>query len=200
MENLKNQLFDIDIPGPSPFRGCYLVAEPFLKESYFRHAVICLSDYEEGKEAMGLVMNRLTNLSLQELIEDVTAKKPVPIFCGGPMSGDRLFYMHTLGDIITDSQRVSDGLWIGGDFNEIIQYVNAGYQIDGDIRFFLGYSGWSPQQLEQEIRDRVWAVAPSPLPSKVLTDDNDAYWHRFVRHLGPAYRGWRFHPHNPHVN
>lgn len=200
MENLKNKLFDIDIPGPSPTRGCFLVAEPFLKESYFRHAVICLSDYERGREAMGLVMNRLTNLTLQELIEGVTLKKPVPIFCGGPMSSDRLFYMHTLGDIITDSQKVSDGLWIGGDFDEVMQYVNDGYRLDGYLRFFLGYSGWSPEQLDQEVSDKVWAVAPATRLSEVLTGDNDTYWHRFVRDLGPAYRGWRFHPHNPHVN
>lgn len=95
MENLKNQLFDIDIPGLSPFRGCYLVAEPFLKESYFRHAVICLSDYEEGKEAMGLVMNRLTNLSLQELIEDVTAKKAgADILWWSDVKRQALLYAH----------------------------------------------------------------------------------------------------------
>ncbi|WP_301754121.1 YqgE/AlgH family protein, partial [uncultured Muribaculum sp.] len=71
-----------------------------MKEKYFNHAVICLIDYEIGETSMGIVMNKMTNYTLSDLISTVTRKEPIPIYCGGPMSCDRLYFIHTLGDII----------------------------------------------------------------------------------------------------
>ena len=198
----KSLLFNIDIPsGTAPAPGAFLVSEPFLREEYFNHSVIALVEYEPGGEAMGVVLNNESEYTLQELIEGVETQEPIPVYCGGPVGNDRLFFIHTLGDVIPETQPLGNGLWVGGNFDAILSIVNDGYKLDGSIRFFLGYSGWSNGQLEDELSRNVWVVAPRlEEASEMLSGDGDAYWHRAVRSLGPSFRGWLYHPRNPMVN
>lgn len=152
MIDFDNTIFNIDIPGGKPDIGALLISEPFLREDYFHHSVICIADYAPDSTAMGIVLNRLTGYTLQNIIEAVR------------------------------------------------EYVNLGYPLEGYLRFFLGYSGWSRLQLDEEISNRVWAVTESTDYSSMLTGSEDPYWHRYVRMLGKRFRGWRFHPRNPHAN
>ncbi len=201
MIDFESILFNIDISsGRIPRCGSLLVAEPFLREQYFHHAVICLVDYEPRGSAMGIVLNNQTSYTLQDLLPAVTKKTPIPIFCGGPMSCDRLYFMHTLGDLIPDSRPVTDELWIGGDFDAMVSLVNDGYASEGNIRFFLGYSGWDTGQLDEELLKNVWAVTDIPDMSKLMVGAEDAYWHNIVREMGSRFKGWRYHPRNPHSN
>ncbi len=201
MIDFESLLFNIDINARRiPRPGSLLVAEPFLRERYFHHAVICLVDYEPRGSAMGIVLNSRTSYTLQDLLPAVKSGRPIPIYCGGPMSCDRLYFMHTLGDLIPNSRRVCDGLWIGGDFDTMLSIVNDGYLLDGHIRFFLGYSGWDADQLDGELLKSVWAVTDIPSIDELLSGEEDSYWHRIVRTMGAHYRGWLYHPRNPHSN
>lgn len=202
MLDFASLLFNIDFPSRLPVAGSLLIAEPFLRESYFNHAVICLVEHDAGEGSMGVVLNRLTGHTLGELVEGVAeCAAGEPVYCGGPMSCDRLYYLHTLGpDIIPGAQPVGNGLWIGGDFEMMKQYVNAGYPIAGHVRFFIGYSGWDAGQLDGELRKHVWAVTDWSSPAVLLEDSEDHFWHRHVRALGPDFRGWRYHPLNPRAN
>lgn len=200
MINFESVIFNIDICKRVPHPGTLLVAEPFLREQYFNHAVICLIDYAIGKESMGIVLNRATGYTLNSLVSKVTVKTDIPVFCGGPMSCDRLYFIHTLGDIIPDSREIRPGLYIGGDFNAMLDYVNSGYPIEGKIRFFIGYSGWDIGQLDGELRKNVWAVTDITDNSSLLSGEENQYWHNLVRSMGKSYRGWLYHPQNPMMN
>lgn len=201
MKQIERLLFNIDIPKRRAYPGALLVSEPFLRESYFNHAVICLIDYDKSGTAMGLVMNKMTNYKLSDLVSSVNRTNPIPVYCGGPMSCDRLFFIHTLGDdIIAGAQPITEGLYIGGDFDAMMDYVNSGYPLEGHIRFYLGYSGWGAGQLDDELRRNVWAVASVTNPSKLLSGAEDGYWHNQVRLMGYNYRGWLYHPQNPRLN
>ena len=158
MKDLDQFLNRIDLPRINPSSGALLVAEPFLRESYFNHAVIYLVDYGDGESSMGIVMNKTTNYLLSDLLNNVTRREPVPVYCGGPLSGDRLYFIHRLGDIIPGAKHIADGMYIGGDFDCMIDYVNAGYPLEGFVRFCLGYSGWDVGQLDDELKNNVWAV------------------------------------------
>lgn len=200
MKYIDTNIFNIDLPSATPALGAILIAEPFLAENWFRHSVICMVDYEAGQPAMGVVMNRPSGQSLDALIDGVTTDSPIPVWVGGPMSLDRLYFIHTLGDLIPGSRPIARGLFIGGDLDEMLTYINGGLSIEGNVRFFVGYSGWSPGQLEQEIAEHVWAVdTPQPI-SELLTGGEDRYWHRYVRRLGPSHRHWLYHPINSHLN
>ncbi|MDE6048246.1 MAG: YqgE/AlgH family protein [Paramuribaculum sp.] len=200
MTNINKLLFNIDIPGEKPAAGKLLLAEPFLRDQYFTHSVICLIEYEEHGTAMGIVMNHSTNYTLQELLKEIKIEEPIRVYCGGPMSCDRLYYLHTLGDLIPGSREVAPGLYIGGNFEKMTEYVNSGYPIDECIRFFIGYSGWSPAQLDDEIKGNTWVVISPPAASELLKEDDDSYWHTAVRRAGDNLRGWLYHPVNIHSN
>jgi len=201
MIDFESLLFNIDINSERiPRGGSLLVAEPFLREQYFHHAVICLVDYEPRGSAMGVVLNNPTSYTLQDLVSKVTVKTPIPVFCGGPMSCDRLYFIHTLGDVIPESRHINDSLSIGGDFETLLSVINDGYDIDGAVRFFVGYSGWSPGQLDDELIKKVWAITEILDPHTLLMGAEDQYWHRIVRSMGSDFRGWLYHPRNPHYN
>lgn len=201
MIDFESLLFNIDIDTRRiPRAGSLLVAEPFLRERYFHHAVICLVDYEPRGSAMGIVLNNRTSYTLQDLLPAVTVEKPIPVYCGGPMSCDRLYFIHTLGDLIPSSREIAPGLHIGGDFDSMLSIVNDGYAVDGHLRFFLGYSGWGVEQLDEELLKSVWAVTDIPDLGSLLSGEEDSYWHNIVRSMGENYRGWLYHPRNPHAN
>lgn len=200
MIDLDSTLFNIKVDSAEPHEGALLVAEPFLHEEYFNHSVITLIDYEPDQPSMGIVMNRSTGYKLNELVEAIDKERVIPVFCGGPMSCDRLFFIHALGNVFSNSHSINNGLYIGGDFDEMIRYVNDGYPVEGLIRFFVGYSGWENGQLLSELRGHVWGVT-KPLDARsMLTGSDDSYWHKIVRSMGPEYHAWRYHPMNPAVN
>ncbi len=200
MPDLDSSLFRISLPTGQPHSGDLLVAEPFLREEYFNHAGIALIDYERGKTAMGLVLNKPTGFTLGEAIEGIDDNVELPIYCGGPLSCDRLFYLHSLPHEISGSRKIGPGLYIGGDFDQVKAYVNMGLETDGCMRFFVGYSGWDPGQLEDEIKRHVWAVSPRPGNPEIFREDGDSFWYRIVRSMGPRYRNWLYHPVNPQYN
>ncbi len=181
--------------------GTMLVAHPQLTQSCFNHAVIVLLDYGRDSGAMGCVLNYSTKFGLDDILENVR-NEGVSVFGGGPVGLDRLFFLHTLGeDIFPGANKIASGLWVGGDFDAVADYVNAGYKIDGGLRFFLGYSGWEAGQLEAEIDQGTWATMSMPDdPSELLQGDGDAVWHNAVRALGKEYRDWQLYPRNIHSN
>ena len=203
MKNLANGLFHVvAIDERAPRCGGLLVAEPFLKESYFNHGVISIIEYASDEGATGVVMNNRTEYMLSELLDGVSPEADQPVYCGGLLGLDRLYFIHTLGpDVIPDGRPIGNGLYVGGDFDSVIEYINSGYPADGNIRFFIGYSSWGAGQLEREIREGTWAQAPLPSePQKLLEGNADPYWHRNVRALGEAYRPWQLLPRYPAYN
>lgn len=200
MPNLDSSLFKINHPTGLPEAGSLLVAEPFLKEEHFNHAVILLVEQAPGESALGLVLNKPTAYTLGEAIDGIDDAVDVPIFCGGPMSCDRLFYVHSLPGEFEGAKHIAGDLYVGGDFEQVKRYLNMGFPTKGLIRFFVGYSGWEPRQLETEISDHVWAVTGRPADSELLLEDGDPLWYKTVRAMGDAYKNWLYHPVNPQYN
>ena len=203
MKDLSTSILKIRTVRPRAIApGSLFVAEPFLSEVYFNHGVITLVDYTEDDGALGLVMNIPTGHTLDEYLDGVNPGTDVPVYCGGPIGQDRMVFMHTLGpDVFPGAKEFAPGLYLGGDFDTAIDYVNSGYPLDGQIRFFIGYSGWDSPQLKEELDSEVWAVTDAPADrSLLLRNEKDAYWHRFVRRMGESYRAWRFFPRDPRAN
>lgn len=200
MSQFDTYLFNIDIPTGTPETGKLLVAEPFLREEHFCHAVILLLDHEPERATMGIVTNHPTTYTIDQLLPAVKRPDPVKVYCGGPVSTDRLYFVHTLGDLFPGARPICDGLWIGGDFDAVVRYVSDGYPVDGVLRFFLGYSGWEPGQLTDEIDSHVWAVTAPPAPELLLSNEGDTQWHMAVRLLGESHKAWRMYPRNLQSN
>jgi putative transcriptional regulator len=202
MKGLDTQIFNFTTVKLPLRNGDILVAQPFLSEMWFNRAVISMVDYNKTRGAAGVVLNNQMKCKLDEVLDGVDSKANAPVYCGGPVSHDRLFFIHTLGpDIITGARQYAHGLYIGGNFDDAINYINHGYPMEGYIRFFIGYSGWSPGQLEDEIAEETWAVHRSEdLIPELLKGQGEPFWHRIVKKLGQPYRSWLFLPNDLQAN
>ncbi len=202
MKDLGSLLFKVNIPKTNPQAGQVLVAEPFLNDDCFNHGVMALIDYVPEEGATGVVLNNRTEYFLADLLDGVAPGIKLPVFCGGPTGQDRLFFIHTLGEnIIPEAREFAPGLYVGGSFDAALEYVNSGYETEGYIRFFIGYSNWVEGQLEREVMASTWANMPfRPTGEQLLTGAGDSYWHRMVRAMGGEFRRWSVLPRNATCN
>jgi putative transcriptional regulator len=118
---------------------------------------------------------------------------------GGPVSTNTLHYLHTLGDIIPNSIPVIGNIYWGGDYSVVERLISSGSINREQIRFFLGYSGWSPSQLEQELTNNAWVVADIK-PEEIMLPLNKQFWTKTLRRLGKKYEMWSNFPENPEMN
>ena len=119
-------------------------------------------------------MNNYVDIDVDEVMDDLP-KLNARISVGGPVKNSNLYYLHTREDI-AESIPVLPGVFMGGNFDQIRDMLQAGQLQASDIRFFIGYSGWSPAQLQEEIRSRSWFVADVD-PSYIMpTDEDNEYY------------------------
>ena len=148
---------------------------------------------------MGLVMNKPLPLFLNDLLSEIDCREDIPIYKGGPISTDTLFYLHTLENI-ADSLPIANGFYLNGDFAAIKQFMAEGNSIKGKIRFFLGYSGWESGQLKQEIEENTWLVDKADIPSLMDEKASKNLWKDALGKLGGKYEMWSRFPQIPTLN
>ena len=141
-----------------------LIAMPGLQDGYFARSV-CLVCQHDEQGAMGLVLNQDSEFDLGSLFDQLQmpcrdpALRGLPVLSGGPVSPERGFVLHADGGRWDSSLHLGNGLTVSTS-RDVLQAVAAGH---GPTRFLvlLGYSGWSPGQLEQELADNAWLNAPA---------------------------------------
>lgn len=185
-----------------PKRGSLLIAEPLMREDIFSRSVVLILDKDRDQGHLGLVLNKLTNLDLGDLIPELELERSVPVFSGGPVDQSRLFMLHTLGDVFEGSSELIPGIYVGGKIEDIAAYLSEGGETEGKIRFFLGYSGWIKGQLLGELNRNVWALANDAESDsgRLLEGSGNAYWRREVELLGNDFRSWLVVPQHPSLN
>jgi putative transcriptional regulator len=180
-----------------PEKGCVLLSEPFLSDPFFKRTVVLICEHNQDG-SFGFVLNNYIDVSLEEVIEQFPDWENV-ISIGGPVKSGNLFYLHSLGDVIPNSAKVMEGLYFGGDFDVVKKNMVSGSIKASQIRFFIGYSGWSAQQLEDEIKEQSWYI--THLTPKVImnTDDKDL-WKSIMKKFGPKGRMIANLPEDPGLN
>lgn len=197
--DLKEILFPV-LPTGTPHMGSLLIAEPLMDDKYFSRSAILVLDEPEDGGHFGLILNKPTEMTLKDLMPEWEDGQRVPIFCGGPVDMQRMFLLHTLGEKLGSTTEVLPGIYVGADLDKIIDYIDEGGEVDGKLRFFLGYCGWSPGQLAAEIEGKTWAVNALPQCSNLLKGEGLSYWSREVKDLGEECRGWLMVPLDPSMN
>lgn len=183
--------------GLKPKRGRFLLSEPFLEDDYFKRSVVLLCDYnKEG--AFGFVLNNYVTIKLSELIEGV-ADFETTLSLGGPVNANNLYYIHTLGDKLPGSSMLLNGLYVGGDFDLLKQFIAEGKIKSSQIKFFLGYSGWSENQLDDELKENAWIVTDSDVGS-VMQSKNKKLWEQILKKMGGKFKVISKFPKDPNLN
>ncbi len=194
-----NNIFKITHNNVLPNQGSILISEPFLQDKYFQRAVVLLVEHT-STGSMGFVLNKKTDLVVNSFFADLNGLPEIPIYLGGPVCANRLFFIHSLGDtIIPGAIPINDELYFDGDFEAFKKYLLSGQQVEGKIKFFIGYSGWTEGQLKEEINGNSWVVSCAPNDSMILAD-GDCYWKKSLSQLGKKYKTWTNYPKEPHLN
>jgi putative transcriptional regulator len=124
--------------------------------SFFEHTTILIVEHDEAG-TIGFVTNKPFEKSLHELIEFNHAK-PFPLMDGGPVDRDHLFVLHKRPDLIDGGKQIPNGLYLGGDMDQVIQAINTGGANPQEIQIFIGYCGWDEGELEAELEEGSWSL------------------------------------------
>ena len=170
----------------SSLDGMLLVATPGMSDPRFAKAVIYLCTYsKEG--AMGLIVNQLAKevefdgIIGQLGIEVSEQAKSVPVHVGGPVETSRGFVLHS-NDYSHPDTLVIDGQFALSATIDILKAIASGTGPSQKV-FALGYAGWAPGQLDQEIQASGWLLAPSD-SDIVFGDDHTVKWTKALQKLG----------------
>ena len=179
--------------------GKLLVADPSIIGDFsFTRAVILLADHN-NEGSVGFILNKPLTHDLSTFVPEISQQ--FSVFEGGPVDQDRLYYIHNRKDCIPNSKPIATDLFWGGDFDVIKKMINDGQLSTTEIKFFLGYSGWSCDQIKEEVKRNTWIVLDNDDKKDNLSASNDAtFWKSKMNRLGGHYALWANSPSHPHLN
>ncbi len=177
--------------------GSILISEPYLGDPNFERTVVLICRHDE-EGTFGLIMNRRSNLKLSDVLDYVDKGLEMELNIGGPLQHNTLHYIHNRPDF-PEAIKISDNLYWGGDYEYIKHKLELGEIDPEEIRFFLGYSGWTPGQLEEEIDKNVWIVNHNAA-KKLFTLNADTLWRQILKEMGGKYKILSNYPIDPSLN
>lgn len=179
-----------------PKQGTILISEPSLKDFYFRQSVVLLAEHNEDG-TFGVIINKPVDLRLDEVVNGFPGCGH-PVYLGGPVKTDSLFFIHTLPEI-DNSMRIMEGLFWGGDIEVVRDLLEGNKLLEEQIRFFLGYSGWQPSQLDREISEKSWVLSHATA-RELITSPPEDLWASYLKNMGSDYAIWANFPADPALN
>lgn len=144
-----------------------------------------MADYSADEGVVGFVLNKPISKRINSLIADFP-EIDAAVYYGGPVAPDTLHYVHDVGGILDDSIPLIGGLYWSGDFHKLKFLIQSKLILPHNIRFFVGYSGWSPGQLEEEMAGGSWVVADLD-PNFVFHVKASQMWNQAMRTKGGHY-------------
>ena len=164
--------------------GKILLAEPFMLDPHFKRAAVLLCEHRrEG--SFGFILNKRLNMNITDLVSDFPDFE-AEVYYGGPVQQDTLHFLHSLGDLVEDSLLIAPGIWWGGRY-ETLKFLIASDLIQPQhVRFFIGYSGWSKKQLDEEMKNGSWLISDAD-PNYIFKTTPQSLWQNILEHKGDAF-------------
>ncbi len=167
--------------------GKLLIAMPGMGDPRFNKTLIYMCAHSEDG-AMGLIVNKpAVDLQFSDLLEQLNitpakSLRPIKVHFGGPVEHGRGFVLHSKDYVAEDST-----LEVNEEFGmtatlDILEDISQGNGPDACL-LALGYAGWGPGQLEDEIRANGWLVCDAKA-GLVFSDKNEDKWNGAIESLG----------------
>jgi len=171
---------------PPTIQGKILLAEPYMLDPNFRRAsiIICEHNNESGG-SLGFIFNKPLQTNIDELIPDFPEFES-EVYFGGPVQTDTVHYIHTFGDLLEESHEIAKGVYWGGDFEKLKFLIDSKLVKSNQIRFFIGYTGWSEGQLEEEMKVGTWLLADF-YPNYLFKSPASKLWKQIMYNKGNAF-------------
>jgi putative transcriptional regulator len=192
-------VFQFEANDNPPERGKILISSPFQKDSEFARSVVLIIEHNE-RGSVGIVLNKdfPYHVWLNDLLPGLHLTAKIPVSVGGPVDRDTLFFVHRLKQL-EGAISIGNGLYINGNFNQMLRYISDGNPTDGFVRFFFGCIGWTYGQLTSEISDNAWLVSAGNKEA-LLHERQGDLWSSCLDSLGGKYAMWARYPQYPSLN
>jgi len=166
-------------------KGQLLLDSGQLRGSFFQRTVVLICQHD-GEGAFGLVLNRATGSNVGEMIvaDLPEALKNCPLFVGGPVQPSALSFLHT--DAFVPDGNVIPNLSLGHTL-DALQEIGESFSPTRKMKLFAGYAGWSPGQLEEEMKRKAWLTHPASL-ELIFDTDPAQLWQKILRGKGWKYK------------
>lgn len=174
-----------------------LLAEPFMESPEFKRSVILLAEHND-KGTMGFIINRKLNVSPTDAIDNFPEFDD-EMYYGGPVNSDQLFYLHNKPELLEGSLEIAPGLFMGGDYETLKNLIDIKKITSKDIRFYVGYSGWSAGQLKRELKENSWIVMSGDTENFMTTNYKNL-WKEILKGKGGKYSVVADFPEDPTLN
>ncbi len=185
------------MPTLKPTKGKLLIAEPsILSDSSFNRSVVLLSEHNENG-SVGFIFNKPSPYTINDILPEIDCS--LKIYFGGPVSDDCLYFVHNVPELIPESIEIGNGIFWGGAFESVQELLKNGTLSKNDIRFFLGYSGWSKSQLENELDATSWLVRENSFQNLFKVEHLN-FWKDELNKIGGVYKIWANAPKDPSLN
>lgn len=182
-----------------PHSGCLLLSEPFMLDPHFKRTVILICEHDESNGSVGFILNRkIERINVSDALVNFEMVHE-PLYYGGPVAQDTLHYLHCYGSQIEDSMRIMDGVYWGGNFEQITSELKSGKLEPGGFRFFMGYSGWDPGQLMEELESDSWIIANGKA-AHIFEMSPNALWANVLDSMGGKFKEIKNYPEHPSLN
>jgi putative transcriptional regulator len=169
----------------APTKSIFLIARPGMPDPNFRESVVLVIQ-SEGSEATGIIINRPTNRSLADLLPSERFEAFTdPIFFGGPVAPQGLFALFESPSYSGPALRMLPGVYLAVLPDSVDALLG---KPPARIRFFSGYSGWAPGQLQGEIDRGDWLVADADARA-LFRKDTSRLWDDMVRRARAVHAG-----------
>ena len=181
-----------------------MISNPMMGDPNFERSIIFLCEHG-NQGSLGFVLNKPAKVALNEIVEgfdDVS----LPIYVGGPVEQNTLHFIYhidgqgPLAEPLESSNQIGENIYMGGSFDRLRDIFNLYTLEEGQIKFFVGYSGWSEGQLEKEIEENSWVVVKSPHVSNIFENTNRVHWKDMMSGLGGRYKMMANYPVDPRLN
>ena len=192
------ELFNYSFDKIEPKKGDLLISEPFLADPNFSRTVILLCEHnDEG--SFGFVLNKPADVKLNELIEGSGDRKD-SIYVGGPVQQNTLQFIHKNDGLIEGGIEVTDGIFWGGNFEQMLTMMESNLIKSTDIKFFVGYSGWASGQLKGELEVNSWIISRDVNISQIFDTDVESLWKEVLNTMGGKFKIVANFPVDPRLN
>lgn len=138
------------------YTGIILKSTEMMEDPNFTRTTILITEFND-KGATGFITDKIYPRKFNALVE-FSDSPPFPLYDGGPVDREHLFFIHRCPQLIQGGIPVNDTVFFGGDFKQAVAAINKRHIGVHDIRLFIGYCGWDAGELEAEIAEGSWRM------------------------------------------
>jgi putative transcriptional regulator len=151
----------------------------------FRRSVVMLCEHTTDDGSVGFILNKPLNVNVSDLVAEMPEIES-PVFFGGPVATDSIHFIHNVGELLEESIEVHRGVYWGGDFEKLKFLIQSKLVLAHNIRFFVGYSGWSPGQLKEELEYKSWLISDMHA-NYLFKSKPNSLWKQAMYNMGNTY-------------